>query len=200
MMWLMVWMLFFWLAVAGGVVWLFTNRRRSPQNDALEALRQRLARGEIEIDEFRQREDALKRNHAGLRPRGVLIAFGFAIAVVVFVVVPAIVLATNGWDMWDMHGRGRSTSGSSLVRGGSQATVNIEDFAFEPGNVEVPIGATVTWTNRDSAPHDATSRDGSWETETLSSGESGSATFDAPGEFDYYCTIHPSMKAHLSVK
>ncbi len=123
-----------------------------------------------------------------------------AIAIAVVVVVPAIVMATNGWDMWDMHGRGRNTSGSPLVRGGSQSTVSIEDFAFEPGNLEVPVGTTVTWTNRDSAPHDATSRDGSWETETLSDGESGSVTFDAAGEFDYYCIIYPSMKAHLSVK
>jgi plastocyanin len=108
------------------------------------------------------------------------------------------------WDMWDhmarMHGGGRDTSGDPLTRGGVTETVVIRNFTFSPGNLRVPAGATVTWTNRDAAPHDAVSQDGSWRTEILYEGDSGSVTFGRPGEYRYYCSIHPSMEALLTVR
>ncbi len=201
MMWMMLWMLFFWVALVGSVVWFVAFLRgRDAGGDGLEVLRDRLARGEIEIGEFHQREDALKRSARGRGPQGRMIAFGVAVTVAAFVIVPAIVMATNDWDMWNMHGRGRNTSGSAAVRAGLHATVSIEDFAFEPGNLEVPVGATVTWINEDSAPHDATARDADWHAERLSNGESDTITFDAAGQYAYYCSIHPSMKALLIVR
>ena len=72
-------------------------------------------------------------------------------------------------------------------------TVSIVDFAFDPPELEIPAGSTVTWTNRDTAPHTATSLDDAFDTETLGNGESGSHTFDAPGRFEYQCAFHPSM-------
>lgn len=198
MMWMMLWMLCFWVAVAGAI-WLFANRRRDAGGDAIELLRQRLARGEIDVEEFERREKILNQTDRGGR-RGGLLALGFAIAIALFVIVPVIALASNGWDMWDMHGRGRNTSNSPVTQGGSHANVRIAGFAFEPGNLEVSVGATVTWTNQDSAPHDATARDADWQTEQLSEGESNTLTFDSRGEYDYYCSIHPSMKAKLRVR
>jgi plastocyanin len=117
-------------------------------------------------------------------------------------VIPTVIVAANGWDMdmWSMHGRGQDTAGDPVVRGGSAANVRIEDFAFTPGNLEVPVGATVTWTNQDSAPHDATARDADWKTARLSNDESDTLTFTSRGTFDYYCSIHPSMKARLEVR
>jgi plastocyanin len=64
----------------------------------------------------------------------------------------------------------------------------------------VPAGATVTWENEDSAAHDATARNGDWKTQRLSDGERDTLTFDSPGDYDYYCSIHPSMKATLRVR
>jgi plastocyanin len=75
----------------------------------------------------------------------------------------------------------------------------MEGTKFRTGNLQVPVGATVTWENRDSAPHDATADDDSWETETLEDGDSGSVTFNEAGSWDYICTIHPSMKARITV-
>lgn len=201
MMWMMLWMLMFWIAVAGAAVWLFASfRRRNADGDAMDVLRGRLARGEIDVDEFRGREEALRRTGGERRTaaRGVIIAL--AVLVAVFIAVPAIIMAANGWDMWDMHGRGRNTSDTPAVQGGSQANVRIEDFAFEPGNLEVPLGATVTWTNQDSAAHDATARNDEWHTERLSEDESDTLTFEVAGDYDYYCSIHPSMKARLIVR
>jgi plastocyanin len=127
---------------------------------------------------------------------------GAAIAAIVLLVIGPVVIMAADWDMdmWSMHGGGRDTSGSSPVRLGRRAEVTIEDFTFSPGNLEVERGATVTWTNRDSAQHDATARNAGWATERLSRDESDSVTFDAVGEYNYYCSIHPSMKARLVVK
>jgi plastocyanin len=101
--------------------------------------------------------------------------------------------------MSGMHG-GRDTSRGSQVQGGMAAAVTISDFSFEPGNLRVPVGATVTWTNEDSAPHDATARGADWKTDRLSDADSDTLTFDEPGDYDYYCSIHPNMKARLVVR
>jgi plastocyanin len=46
------------------------------------------------------------------------------------------------------------------------------------------------WINQDNAPHTVTADDNSFDTGTLSQGQSGSITFDKPGEFPYYCLFH----------
>lgn len=108
-------------------------------------------------------------------------------------------VAAHGVGM-GMHG-GRSTvNDPAVVAQSREVTVEIRDFAFQPGNLEVGVGTTVTWVNRDAAPHDATADDGSWKTDRLDRGESGSVTFDRPGEYFYYCSIHPSMQARVLVR
>ena len=78
--------------------------------------------------------------------------------------------------------------------GGDEHAVTIVNFAFDPAEIEVPVGATVTWTNDDGVPHTATSIDGTtFDTGTLDQGEQGSHTFTGAGTFEYQCTIHPSM-------
>jgi plastocyanin len=94
---------------------------------------------------------------------------------------------------------GSDTRDDPLTVGGMNETIVMEGTKFRTGNLQVPVGATVTWENRDSAPHDAAAEDDSWETETLEDGESGSVTFDEAGTWDYICTIHPSMKARITV-
>ena len=107
------------------------------------------------------------------------------------------------WDIQQMHdkmmGGGVDNSGAQQTQGSTQQSIEIRDFTFTPGNVEVPLGATVTWTNYDSAPHSATADDGSWDTGILDKGQSASVTFSSPGEYAYYCAVHPSMKAHIRV-
>jgi plastocyanin len=203
MIMMMAWMLAFWAALIGVVVlaarWI---RRDAARNGARATLDERLARGEITPEEHRRLRTELSRPRPGatslVRP-GIAAA---AVLVAMLVVVPAIAMAAGGCSMWnmDMHGRGANTSASPLVQADRDASVTVRDFAFTPGNLSVPVGATVTWTNEDSAPHDATARDGNWRTGRLSEGESETVTFDAAGEYDYYCSIHPSMKARLLVR
>lgn len=75
----------------------------------------------------------------------------------------------------------------------AQATaVAIRDFLFAPRTISVSVGATVTWTNFDDAPHNAEAYDGSFSTPILDKGEAGSVTFDKPGSFEYFCITHPA--------
>lgn len=210
--WLLMWawMAVFWLLVIVGVVWLVWRIQRPVRgsSEAEEILKQRLARGEIDLDQYR----ALARevgSDGRSSPRGpgggqIILVLLVVLAVAAFFGAPAFAATRGDWNMFDhmggMMGGGRNTSNAPLTAGSASETVIIKDFAFSPGNLQVPLGATVTWTNRDSAPHNASAQDASWKTDTLSEGESGTVTFSRAGEYDYYCTIHPSMVAHLSVK
>jgi copper binding plastocyanin/azurin family protein len=66
----------------------------------------------------------------------------------------------------------------------------------------VSVGATVTWTNTDQVPHDATSTAGpaKFTSPTLPTGRAWSYTFTVPGTYSYYCSIHPYMKATILAK
>ena len=62
-----VWMLLFWVFVIAGIVWLVLTlsrsqtRERGSGHDAVQILEERLARGEIDAEEFRTRRAALER-------------------------------------------------------------------------------------------------------------------------------------------
>lgn len=208
--WVVMWiaMPLFWVATIMGVMLLRRSSRDTPDgpDDARQILDRRLASGEIDADEHRllgERLGGSAQASRGDQLWGGLIAPVVVLGLLAMATTAALASGWGGWDRmgWgSMHGSGRDTSGGSVVRGGLTATVTIEDYAFARRNLEVPVGATVTWTNVDAAAHDATSRDGDWKTQRLSGGESETLTFDEPGSYDYYCSIHPSMKARLVVR
>ena len=79
-------------------------------------------------------------------------------------------------------------------------SVTIDNFAFAPAGLSVPVGATLTWTNvQDGVRHTTSSLDGTWDSGVLSSGDSFAFTFTTVGDFAYQCNIHPSMKGVVHV-
>jgi plastocyanin len=67
--------------------------------------------------------------------------------------------------------------------------------------VTVKVGTTVTWINGDAdQSHTATAVDGSFDSGFLAAGEAWSHTFDTVGEFEYFCTPHPWMRAKVIVE
>ena len=80
-----------------------------------------------------------------------------------------------------------------------EMTVSIQDFFFEPDQLTVAPGTTVTWVNDGAVPHTSTADDGAWDSGTLQPGESFSFTFDDPGDYSYFCEIHPDMTATITV-
>ena len=93
-----------------------------------------------------------------------------------------------------------STGASPAGGGGGGDAVTIQNFSFGPASLEVAVGATVTWTNQDTAGHTVTADDGSFDSDTLSNGATFSQTFATAGTFAYHCKIHSSMKATIIVK
>ena len=98
-------------------------------------------------------------------------------------------------------GGGVSAAGNAATpaAGNDVGAVEIVDFAFAPDPLEIAVGETVTWTNRDAAPHTATADDGSFDSGTLAMGDSFSFTFETPGTYTYICTIHPQMAGTIVV-
>ncbi len=84
--------------------------------------------------------------------------------------------------------------------GAQEVEVGIAGFAFDPANVEVLVGDSITWTNADLAPHTATAEDGAWDTGTLDRRGRGRITFNAPGAYTYFCAYHPHMKGTVVVR
>src|SRR5215203_2196230 len=84
-----------------------------------------------------------------------------------------------------------------------EMTVSIQDFFFDPDQLTVAPGTTVTWVNEGEAPHTVTSTDGKeLDSATLQPGETYSFTFkddDAGETYAYQCTIHPEMTASVTV-
>jgi LPXTG-motif cell wall-anchored protein len=79
----------------------------------------------------------------------------------------------------------------------ANASVTMKNIAFNPKTLTIAPGDRVTWTNRDTAQHNAVEQDEEFETRLLDKGESASVTIDGAGTYNYICTVHPNMKGKL---
>jgi plastocyanin len=80
------------------------------------------------------------------------------------------------------------------------AAVTIENLAFSPASLTVPIGTTVTWTNNDATAHTVTSKTGLFDSGIMNRGDTFSYTFNDQGVFEYHCTIHTTMNGTVTVE
>lgn len=92
-----------------------------------------------------------------------------------------------------------TTSNSSKGSGPGANEVWIQNMAFNPGNITVPVGTKVTWTNKDAVTHNVTSTTNAFSSGSLVNGATYSYTFSIAGTFPYSCTIHPSMTGTVTV-
>jgi len=107
---------------------------------------------------------------------------------------------------------------------GPPQAVTIKGFAFGPATVDITKGTTVTWTNQDTVPHTVTtgtapptfpplpsgasptpfpslsSGDGRVNSGRIEPNGTFSFTFSQTGTFNYFCAVHPAMKATLTVR
>ncbi|MDQ3514994.1 MAG: multicopper oxidase domain-containing protein [Chloroflexota bacterium] len=73
---------------------------------------------------------------------------------------------------------------------GALAEISMVDDRFEPNNLTVSAGTTVTWVNRGGDWHSIASYDGSFESGKLATGEFFSVRLDVPGLYQYICKHH----------
>jgi plastocyanin len=81
----------------------------------------------------------------------------------------------------------------------ADTTVTIKNFNFAM-DVSVTPGSTVTWKNLDGEPHTVASADGLFRSPALDQNDSFSFKFDKPAVYKYICSIHPQMRAIITVK
>ena len=104
-------------------------------------------------------------------------------------------------------GCGGSAEPSEKEAGASGTSVEIKTFQYDPDPITIKAGETVKWTNADGTVHTVTAGtrkqpapdefDGQ-----LPEGESFSQSFDEPGTYDYFCTLHsgPGMTGKVVVQ
>jgi len=83
---------------------------------------------------------------------------------------------------------------------GAVVQVKIDNFSFSPQELNVAVGTKVTWINRDDIPHTVTSTEDKFKSKALDTDDQFTFTFDTPGTYEYYCSIHPKMTAKVIVK
>ena len=81
------------------------------------------------------------------------------------------------------------------------AAVSIDNFTFTPDMLNVAVGTTVTFTNRDDLPHSVVSaeRPPLFKSKTMDTDEAFTWNFDKPGTYIYFCGLHPHMKGTVVV-
>lgn len=72
--------------------------------------------------------------------------------------------------------------------------------AFNPSDVTVAVGTTVTWLNTDTVAHTSTSDAVGWNSNTIAPGGQFSNAFPTAGTFSYHCAIHPGMVGTVVVR
>ncbi len=81
----------------------------------------------------------------------------------------------------------------------AKSDVNIASFAFLPAKISAMAGKALTFLNSDDTPHQISVENGP-RTAVFLRGQKASLTLDKPGEYNYICGLHPSMKGVIEVK
>ena len=99
-------------------------------------------------------------------------------------------------------GTWRGTNAAPVLLPQQQAPVEvkIDNFSFSPATLEIKAGTKVTWTNADDIPHTVVSNDKVFKSKVLDTDQKFSFTFDTPGTYPYFCSLHPKMTAKVVVQ
>ena len=91
--------------------------------------------------------------------------------------------------------------GSGCTPAPQRHLVEIREMAFTPAAIEVAVGDTIIWQNRDLFPHTSTVGGAAgWDTREIAAGGEGSAVARRPGSYEYICEVHPTMRGRVIVR
>jgi plastocyanin len=88
---------------------------------------------------------------------------------------------------------------SSAPAPNSTTTVDINDDAFNPAQLNIAPGTTVKFENKDTVAHTATADNDVFDTNRLEPGESMEVYFEGAGTVTYHDDLHPDMKGTIVV-
>lgn len=204
----MVWMVAFWVLVAvlAAAVVSLLFPRNSDQEEARRVLRERLARGELGVAEYRERMQSLEAQSRGSQGWA-----SVAIVLLLALVTLWAVLAVGAG--WGMHGRWRMpgmpmphmggwnpSPAPSARPGGRLLSVELADFSFRPGVVRVRAGEPVNLKLRNTGrvPHDLYLPDLGFRAAVAPGQEAvAGLVTDRPGTYEFYCTVPGHREAGM---
>lgn len=79
-------------------------------------------------------------------------------------------------------------------------TVIIDGMQFSPQTLEVNVGDTVIWKNKDPFPHTATSDGNGFDSGNIGADRSWKYVAKTRGTYPYVCSLHSNMRGVLVVK
>jgi plastocyanin len=91
-------------------------------------------------------------------------------------------------------------AGQAAIDPKAAVAVAIDGHAYAPAAITIAAGATVTWKNADDTVHNVVADDRSFRSGALDTGDSYAHTFTTPGEYTYYCSLHPYMTGKIIVR
>ena len=120
-----------------------------------------------------------------------------AMAVLVFAAIAAAQSVLDG----DTTAPAQTTTpaGTTAPAPSGTTTVDIRDHAFNPAQLNVAPGTTVTFVNNDIEPHTATADNGLFGTGVLEPGYSFDVFLEGSGTVTYHCELHPDMQGSIVV-
>lgn len=80
-----------------------------------------------------------------------------------------------------------------------EVKIDIKEFMFGPKDLNVPVGTKVTWVNDDQIPHTVAETHKVFRSGALDTNDSFSWVFNTPGEYEYFCALHPQMIGKIVV-
>ena len=105
------------------------------------------------------------------------------------VIVPILALASQS-----------EATAAQLTEAAQPVVIRIDNFTFGPETVIVAPGTAVTWINSDDIPHTVVAQSKLFRSKTLDTDDHYTFTFEAPGEYPYFCSLHPHMTGTVVVK
>jgi len=84
--------------------------------------------------------------------------------------------------------------------GDTNRNTTIKGAVFSESEISVKKGTKVIWENLDGFGHTVTSKDGIFDSKTISANMTFEHIFSEPGTFGYTCVIHPSMVGQVIVQ
>ena len=115
----------------------------------------------------------------------------------------ALAIAGCGGDDDDNGGGSASSTPPATTpapASGDKVTIHMRNIQFDPVDATAKVGQTVEWVNDDTVDHDVKADSGEdFKSDTFGKGGTYSYKLDEAGTIEYECTLHPNMKATLTV-
>jgi plastocyanin len=113
-------------------------------------------------------------------------------------------VTVGAWSASPANGIGRLTRlvqvASAAEPASPVAEIKIDNFVFQPAEMTIKAGTQVMWTNKDDIPHTVDSTDGKFKSAALDTDEKFQFRFTEPGEYPFYCRMHPKMTGKIVVQ